>query len=132
MKRHHGIVACAGLALLLGLASAPHAQQNAPPPEPPPDNSAAGNADNDTVFRVNVDMVQLNVAVIDKKGNYVTGLNPSDFEILEDKTPQKMATLPSLDSYSATFLNRSPKQTTQEGRHSRTLQRQATWHSSNF
>jgi Ca-activated chloride channel family protein len=92
MKRHHGIVACAALVLLLGLASAPHAQQTTPPPAPPPDNSAAGNADDDTVFRVNVDMVQLNVAVIDKKGNYVTGLSPSDFEILEDKTPQKMAT----------------------------------------
>jgi Ca-activated chloride channel family protein len=77
--------------LLFGLASAPHAQQNVPPP-PPPDNSVPGNADNDTVFRVNVDMVQLNVAVIDKKGNYVTGLRPQDFAILEDKTPQKMAT----------------------------------------
>jgi len=91
MKGHHGIVACAAIVLLLGLASAPHAQQNVPPP-PPPDSSAAGNTDNDTVFRVNVDMVQLNVAVIDKKGNYVTGLRPQDFTILEDKTPQKMAT----------------------------------------
>jgi Ca-activated chloride channel family protein len=91
MKGHHGIVACAAVVLLLGLASAPRAQQNVPPP-PPPDSSAAGNTDNDTVFRVNVDMVQLNVAVIDKKGNYVTGLRPSDFEILEDKTRQKMAT----------------------------------------
>ena len=91
MKGHHRIVACAAVVLLLGLASAPRAQQNVPPP-PPPDNSPSGNTDNDTVFRVNVDMVQLNVAVIDKKGNYVTGLRPSDFEILEDKTRQKMAT----------------------------------------
>jgi len=113
MKRHHGIVACAALVLLLGLALAPHAQQNAPPPAPPPDNSAAGNADgnadNDTVFRVNVDMVQLNVAVIDKKGNYVTGLNPSDFEILEDKTPQKMATFEEGNQEPLTVLN--PAQT---------------------
>jgi VWFA-related protein len=36
--------------------------------------------------------VQLNVAVTDSKGRYVTGLNPQDFIIPEDKIPQKMAT----------------------------------------
>jgi VWFA-related protein len=46
----------------------------------------------DTVFRVNVNMVQLDVAVTDKKGNYITGLTPWDFEIYEDGIPQKMAT----------------------------------------
>ena len=45
-----------------------------------------------TVFRVTVDMVQLNVAVTDSKGNYVTGLRPWDFEIAEDGVPQKIAT----------------------------------------
>ena len=91
MKGYRRIVACAAVLLLLGLASALRAQQNAPPP-PPPDSPSAGDVDNDTVFRVNVDMVQLNVAVIDKKGNYVTGLRPSDFQIVEDKIPQKVAT----------------------------------------
>lgn len=91
MRAHQGIIAGAAVALLLGLASKPHAQQTTPPP-PPPASPAADSAGDDTVFRVNVDMVQLNVAVIDKKGNYVTGLRPQDFEILEDKTPQKMAT----------------------------------------
>jgi VWFA-related protein len=43
-------------------------------------------------IRVVVDMVQLNVAVTDNKGNYITGLRPSDFVIVEDKTPQKLAT----------------------------------------
>ena len=43
-------------------------------------------------IRVNVDLVQLNVAVIDKKGDYVTGLNAHDFVILEDKIPQRLAT----------------------------------------
>jgi VWFA-related protein len=46
----------------------------------------------DTVFHVNVNMVQLDVAVTDKKGNYITGLTPWDFEINEDGIPQKMAT----------------------------------------
>jgi len=43
-------------------------------------------------IRVVVDMVQLNVAVTDSKGNYVTGLRPSDFAIVEDNIPQKLAT----------------------------------------
>ncbi len=38
----------------------------------------------ETRIRVEVDMVQLNVAVMDSKGNYVTGLKPSDFEVTED------------------------------------------------
>jgi Ca-activated chloride channel homolog len=43
-------------------------------------------------IRVVVDMVQLNVAVTDNKGNYVTGLRPSDFAVVEDNIPQKLAT----------------------------------------
>jgi len=46
----------------------------------------------DTVFRVNVNMVQLDVAVTDKKGDYVTGLSPWDFQIYEDGIVQKLAT----------------------------------------
>jgi Ca-activated chloride channel family protein len=47
--------------------------------------------DDRNVVRVVVEMVQLNVAVTDNKGNYVTGLKPSDFTIIEDKIPQKLA-----------------------------------------
>src|SRR6185437_4701366 len=43
-------------------------------------------------FRVTVNMVQLNVAVTDNKGNYVTGLRPENFEINEDGVRQKIAT----------------------------------------
>jgi len=43
-------------------------------------------------IRVRVEMVQLNVAVTDNKGNYVTGLRPSDFSIVEDDIQQKLAT----------------------------------------
>jgi Ca-activated chloride channel homolog len=43
-------------------------------------------------IRVVVDLVQLNVAVTDKKGNYITGLRPQDFAIIEDGIPQKLAT----------------------------------------
>lgn len=51
-----------------------------------------------------VDMVQLNVAVTDEKGNYVTGLRPENFTVFEDGIPEQIAnfgegnepTLPSL------------------------------------
>ena len=43
-------------------------------------------------IHVVVNMVQLNVAVTDKKGNYVTGLKPSDFQIVEDGLVEKAAT----------------------------------------
>ena len=47
---------------------------------------------NNNVIRVTVAMVQLNVAVTDTKGDYVTGLHPSDFVISEDGIPQSLAT----------------------------------------
>jgi Ca-activated chloride channel family protein len=43
-------------------------------------------------LRVVVNLVQLNVAVTDKKGNYVTGLRPKDFSIVEDGIVEKIAT----------------------------------------
>jgi VWFA-related protein len=43
-------------------------------------------------LRVNVVLVELNVAVTDSKGNYVTGLRPQDFVVTEDKLPQKIST----------------------------------------
>jgi Ca-activated chloride channel homolog len=57
---------------------------------------AARDSDQDngggSVIRVVVSMVQLNVAVTDEKGNYVTTLRPSDFDISEDGISQKVAT----------------------------------------
>jgi Ca-activated chloride channel homolog len=44
------------------------------------------------VFHVHVDMVQLEVAVTDKNGNYVTGLRPQSFAVYEDGILQKIAT----------------------------------------
>jgi Ca-activated chloride channel family protein len=43
-------------------------------------------------IRVVVNMVQLNVAVTDNKGRYVSNLKPSDFVIAEDGIVQKLAT----------------------------------------
>src|SRR6201982_4235952 len=43
-------------------------------------------------INVKVDLVQLNVAVTDNKGNYITGLRPQDFVVTEDGIPEKIAT----------------------------------------
>ena len=43
-------------------------------------------------LRVEVNMVQLNVAVTDKNGKYITGLKPKDFTIVEDGIMEKTAT----------------------------------------
>jgi Ca-activated chloride channel homolog len=46
----------------------------------------------DAHIHVVVDMVQLNVAVTDSKGNYITGLRPQDFAVTEDGISEKIAT----------------------------------------
>src|SRR5271155_2775722 len=51
-----------------------------------------GAQDDSTNIRVNVDLVQLNVAVTDNKGNYVSGLGPENFAITEDKIPERLST----------------------------------------
>jgi len=43
-------------------------------------------------LHVVVNLVQLNVAVTDKSGNYITGLRPKDFAIVEDGIQEKVAT----------------------------------------
>jgi VWFA-related protein len=45
-----------------------------------------------TPLSVVVDLVELNVAVTDNKGNYITNLQPSDFAVTEDGIPEKIAT----------------------------------------
>lgn len=48
-------------------------------------------AQEDSRIFVNVVLVQLNVAVTDRKGAYVTGLRPEDFQVAEDKIPEKIS-----------------------------------------
>ena len=48
--------------------------------------------ENESDIHVIVNMVQVNVAVTDDKGNYVTGLHPEDFVITEDGIQEKIAT----------------------------------------
>lgn len=65
---------CSSLFLLLAVVPQPAAQ------------------DEPSRFRVNVVLVELNVAVTDSKGNYIAGLRPEDFAIKEDNIPEKIAT----------------------------------------
>src|SRR5580698_11676562 len=44
----------------------------------------------DYTFRVQTDLVLVNVTVRDKNGNFVRDLKPGDFTILEDNKPQKV------------------------------------------
>ena len=45
-----------------------------------------------TRLRLQVVLVELDVAVTDAKGNYISGLKPEDFVILEDGIPEKVRT----------------------------------------
>jgi Ca-activated chloride channel homolog len=54
--------------------------------------SPAASQEDKPHIRVVVDLVQLNVAVTDNKGNYITGLHPQDFVVTEDGIKQKIAT----------------------------------------
>jgi Ca-activated chloride channel family protein len=65
---------CSGVLLLFGTEPRPAAQ------------------DDSSRLRVNVDLVELDIAVTDRKGNYIVGLRPEDFVVTEDKIPEKVAT----------------------------------------
>jgi len=52
---------------------------------------AAGQSEEaDPLFRVEVDLVVLNIAVTDRRGRYITGLQPEDFQIYEDGIQQQV------------------------------------------
>ncbi len=48
--------------------------------------------DGSSRLKVQVVLVELNIAVTDAKGNYVAGLTPEDFVITEDKTTERIST----------------------------------------
>src|SRR5690348_6153708 len=59
-------------------------------------------------INVTVDLVQLNVAVTDNKGNYITGLRPEDFVITEDGIAEKIATFGEGDESVRLLLGAEP------------------------
>ncbi|HZP17653.1 MAG TPA: VWA domain-containing protein [Terriglobales bacterium] len=63
-------------------------------------------------IHVIVDMVQLNVAVTDNKGNYVTGLGPQDFLVNEDGIAERIATFGEGDEPTRRVVDVSPDNNT--------------------
>ena len=58
-------------------------------PEPDPQKKSSQAIDQDDVVRITTNVVQID-AVVTKDGKQVTDLKPEDFEIFEDKKPQKI------------------------------------------
>ncbi len=80
------------------------AQRAGAPPQPPP------------TFRTSAIYVEVDAFVTDKDGHFVRGLTRDDFEVLEDKKPQEIATfslvdLPTPIRQPAVSAARSPSQT---------------------
>jgi Ca-activated chloride channel family protein len=59
-------------------------------------------------IRVVVNMVQLNVAVTDKNGHYITSLRPEDFLVSEDGITEKIATFAEGDEPTRSLLDLQP------------------------
>src|SRR6266704_3344243 len=59
--------------------------------------------ENQPDIQVVVDMVQLNVAVTDDKGNYITGLSPDNFVVTEDGILENIATFAEGDESARTL-----------------------------
>jgi Ca-activated chloride channel homolog len=74
-----------------------------------------------TPLRVVVDLVQLNVAVTDNKGNYITNLQPSDFVIAEDGIPEKIATFEEGNGPTRRLVDMSDEDKPEAGNSSPTL-----------
>jgi VWFA-related protein len=79
------------VALALFSAALAFTQEGGPPP-----------------INVTVDLVQLNVAVTDNKGNYITGLHPEDFVVTEDGIGEKIATFGEGDESVRVLLGAGP------------------------
>lgn len=70
------------LACLLATGHAAFAQETRPTPQPQQDNPA------DDVLRVSTTLVQTDVSVVDKQGQFVEGLQREQFELKVDGKPQ--------------------------------------------
>jgi VWFA-related protein len=70
--------------------ASPPPQQRSDAPPPSSAQQAAPGDDDDEVVRITTNLVQVDAVVVDKKGKQVTDLTADDFEIFEDKRPQKL------------------------------------------
>jgi len=91
------------LLVILAALSLVMVSATAQKPQPSPQKPAAPAATPDQEKEVvNIRRVRLPITVTDKKGQFISGLTPNDFLILEDKIPQK------IDSFTSEENNNLP------------------------
>ena len=98
------------LILSLSLSTAIFAQQPKPQKPVPPATTEPGQEKPEVI---NVRRVRLPITVLDKRGQFVSGLAQTDFQILEDKVPQQIDSFTSEESnnlplYVAVLMDTSP------------------------
>ncbi|MPZ18348.1 MAG: VWA domain-containing protein [Luteitalea sp.] len=88
--------------ILAAVMGAVQAQPSAPPrqtpandqsnPAPSTASESSAQQPSAAVFRTEINYVEVDVSVTDEKGNFVRSLTQGDFQIFEEKIPQKIAT----------------------------------------
>ncbi|MPY90966.1 MAG: VWA domain-containing protein [Luteitalea sp.] len=73
--------------------TAPNTQSASPPSATPPSQSSSPpQQPSAAVFRTEINYVEVDASVTDEQGNFVRNLTRDDFQIFENKIPQKIAT----------------------------------------
>jgi len=81
-------------------SASPSPPRSESPQSAPPARSAQQDTEDDVV-RITTNLVQIDAVVVDKKGKQVTDLTADDFEISEDKRPQKITNFSYISNESA-------------------------------
>ena len=107
MSRVHLAFLCGAVALTVMLSSAALVFSQ---DKPSPQQSA------DDVIRVNTELVQTDVTVLDKKGRFVDGLKPEQFQLIVDKKTRQIAFVDRISSESgAQIANKNAADTNTPG-----------------
>jgi len=85
-------IALAALGCLMLMAAANVQAQPKPQQKPAPQTQQTDPQDQGGTVRIPIRRVRLPITVLDKKGQFVSGLTIHDFQILEDKKPQQIET----------------------------------------
>jgi VWFA-related protein len=89
--RKHSSLVIAAAGLLLSLHAQLHAQNSPAQESAPPSASAPTKSGSIPTFRASSRLVLVDVVATDKNGKFVHGLKASDFSVIEDGRPQRIA-----------------------------------------
>ncbi len=93
MRVHARLLATAALCSVLSIAAPAQQQPTQPPTQPPPAQPQPPAGQRPPVIRSGINFVSVDVIVTDKKnGDVVLDMKQDDFEVREDKKPQKVET----------------------------------------